>query len=106
MGLAVRLASDNATMNTIKKTNRRSRRAMMLAALIAIITVASPRLQADVGNCGGVVVTVPFTDVSSSIFFCSIAGAYFAGLTMRGSEGGIYLLERTTPALTLFATAT
>jgi hypothetical protein len=56
-------------------------RAMALVALIALIVVASTRLKADTGTCGGQMTTLPFTDVMSSAFFCQIASAYFSGLT-------------------------
>jgi len=47
-----------------------------------VIAVASGRLNADTGICGGASITLPFTDVSSSnVFFCSIAEAFFSGLT-------------------------
>jgi hypothetical protein len=63
--------------------NRRTRkRALLLAAAMVIIITASTRLNADTGMCGGANITLPFTDVSSSnIFFCSIAEAFFSGLT-------------------------
>jgi len=55
---------------------------MMLAVAVMIITAASTRLKADTGMCGGASTTLPFTDVvSSNIFFCAIAEAYFTGLT-------------------------
>ena len=74
-------------MNTHTKTNRRIiYRATLLFALMSLLTFASTRLQADTGNCGGVNITLPFTDVpSSNIFFCSIASAYFSGLTVGTS---------------------
>lgn len=57
-------------------------RALLLVAAMAIIIVASTRLKADIGMCGGASITLPFTDVpSSNIFFCSIAEAYFSALT-------------------------
>jgi hypothetical protein len=57
-------------------------RAMALLALAAILTLASTRLRADTGTCSGGSLTLPFTDVAgSNIFFCSIAQAYFSGLT-------------------------
>jgi hypothetical protein len=65
------------------KIERRSTfRAALMIALMLIITIASSRLRADTGTCGGASITLPFTDVSSSnIFFCSIAEAFFSGLT-------------------------
>ena len=69
-------------MNTNTRTNRRlTSRAMLLIALISLITIASSRLKADTGSCGGVNVTLPFTDVAGNGFFCQIAAAYFSGLT-------------------------
>jgi S-layer homology domain len=61
---------------------KKSRSALLLLQLIVILTLAA-RLQAqNTGACGGVIVTIPFTDVSpSSVFFCAIAEAYFSGLT-------------------------
>jgi hypothetical protein len=56
-------------------------RATMLFALMTLMTFASTGLRADTGNCGGVSVNVPFTDVAGSPFFCHIASAYFSGLT-------------------------
>jgi hypothetical protein len=64
-------------------TNQRSWvvRTVVLISLVVNVTFLSSRLQADTGNCGGVTVTLPFTDVMSSVFFCQIAAAYFSGLT-------------------------
>ena len=57
-------------------------RAVLLAAAIAIMSMASTHLRADTANCGGASTTIPFVDVSASnIFFCAIAEAYFSGLT-------------------------
>jgi hypothetical protein len=56
-------------------------RVVLLISLIASLTTLSSRLQADTGNCGGVTVTLPFTDVMASGFFCQIAAAYFSGIT-------------------------
>jgi hypothetical protein len=57
-------------------------RFVMLFGLIGTLTVLSSRLQADTGTCSGATTTLPFTDVpSSNNFFCSIASAYFTGLT-------------------------
>lgn len=54
----------------------------MLVIVTIIITVTSTRMNADTGVCGGASFTLPFTDVpSSNIFFCSIAEAFFSGLT-------------------------
>jgi hypothetical protein len=56
-------------------------RTAALLVLIASLSVLSTRLQADTGNCGGVTITLPFTDVMASPFFCQIASAYYSGLT-------------------------
>src|SRR5687768_6678509 len=61
----------------------------LLITLIASLTVLSTRLQADTGNCGGVTVTLPFTDVMGNPFFCQIAQAYFSGLT-NGTSATTY----------------
>ena len=54
----------------------------MSVGLIAAVVASSDRTRADTGMCGGASITLPFTDVpSSNIFFCSIAEAFFAGLT-------------------------
>jgi hypothetical protein len=57
-------------------------RVMMLMMAMIVITVASTRLQAETGTCGGQMLTLPFTDVNAgNIFSCSIAEAYFSALT-------------------------
>jgi hypothetical protein len=57
-------------------------RAALVIALMLFITIASSRLRADTGMCEGASITLPFTDVpSSNVFFCSIAEAFFSGLT-------------------------
>jgi hypothetical protein len=56
-------------------------RAVVLISLMASLTVLSSRMNADTGDCGGVTITLPFTDVMASGFFCQIAAAYFSGLT-------------------------
>lgn len=71
-------------MNINLKYNRTvKRRASLLLVVIITLVVVSTRLQAqNTGNCGGQNVTIPFTDVAAgNIFFCSIAQAYFSGLT-------------------------
>lgn len=53
-----------------------------LLALAAGLILASTVVRADTGTCGGQSLTLPFTDVAgSNIFFCSIAQAFFTGLT-------------------------
>jgi DNA-binding beta-propeller fold protein YncE len=65
--------------NKIRQLEKRA--ALLLVAVLAL-TVASTQMHADTGSCGGTSITLPFTDVpSSNIFFCSIASAYFSGLT-------------------------
>jgi S-layer family protein len=62
----------------------------LLIGLIGTLTVLSSRLQADTGTCSSATTTLPFTDVpSSNIFFCSIASAYFTGLT-NGTSATTY----------------
>lgn len=57
-------------------------RAAAVLALAASLTLASTGVRADTGTCGGQSLTLPFTDVAgSNIFFCSIAQAFFTGLT-------------------------
>lgn len=66
------------------------KRTLLLAAAIVIVTGASSRLNADTGTCGGASITVPFTDVpSGNTFFCSIAEAFFSGLT-NGTSATTY----------------
>src|SRR5688572_33385926 len=56
-------------------------RVVVLISLMASLTILSSKMQADTGSCGGVGVTLPFTDVQGNFFFCQIAAAYFSGLT-------------------------
>src|SRR5215218_11420088 len=56
-------------------------RIALFILLLASLTLLSTRLQADTGSCGGVTITLPFTDVMGSGFFCQIAAAYYSGLT-------------------------
>src|SRR5262249_4133627 len=42
--------------------------------------LTSTHHHADTGTCGGQMITLPFTDVMSSPFFCQIAEAFFCGL--------------------------
>src|ERR1041384_5497298 len=54
----------------------------ILLIVVILITGASTGLKADTGSCDGQSITLPFTDVlNTNIFFCSIAEAYFSGLT-------------------------
>jgi hypothetical protein len=69
-------------MNILLNQHRIACRAVTLLALIVILTVLSARIRADAGNCGGDLINLPFTDVTSNnIFFCAIAEAYISGLT-------------------------
>jgi S-layer homology domain len=55
-----------------------------VVVLAAILIIASTRLRAETGatgSFGGANVTVPFTDVPATNISCSIAAAYFSGLT-------------------------
>jgi hypothetical protein len=63
-------------------TLARSFRSVAFVALAVVLVVSSTRLHAQTGTCSGQSFTLPFSDVSGgSVFFCSIAEAYFAGLT-------------------------
>jgi hypothetical protein len=65
-------------------------RAMMLVAAMIVVTAGSTQLNADTGTCGGASFTLPFMDVSAgNVFFCSIAEAYFSGLT-NGTDATHY----------------
>ncbi len=65
-------------------------RTSVLISLMVSVTVLSTRLQADTGTCGGQSITLPFTDVAAgNIFFCSIAEAYFSGLS-NGTSATTY----------------
>src|SRR5947207_6751927 len=57
--------------------------AAVLAVLLVLIV--GSRLRADTGACGGQTITLPFTDVMGSTFFCSIAEIYFQGITVGTS---------------------
>jgi hypothetical protein len=56
-------------------------RALLLFFVMVNLTVLSIRMKADTGDCGGVTITLPLTDVMGNAFFCQIASAYFSGLT-------------------------
>src|SRR5215469_315623 len=63
------------------RINRRLKvRMALLITSIIVLTLASTRHRADTGTCGGQSITVPFTDVMGSQFFCQIAEAFFSGL--------------------------
>jgi hypothetical protein len=73
------------------KINRRiATKVTLLVMLAAALSVASSRLRADTGTCGGASITLPFIDVpAANVFFCSIAEAYFSGLT-NGTDATHY----------------
>src|SRR5215471_13543018 len=64
-------------------------RISLLVSLILALTLASTRRHADTGTCGGETITLPFTDVMSSPFFCQIAEAFFSGLA-NGTSATTY----------------
>jgi hypothetical protein len=74
---------------TMKFNRAMAIRVLVLFSLMASLTMLSSRLQADTGSCGGVTVTLPFTDVQGNPFFCQIAAAYFSGLT-NGTSATTY----------------
>lgn len=70
--------------------NRSIKFRVCLLITAAVILVASARMRADTGTCGGQMRTLPFTDVpAANIFFCSIASAFFSGLT-NGTSATTY----------------
>jgi hypothetical protein len=74
----------------MKITRRLMVRATTIIVLMLCVSIASNRLQADMGTCGGVSVTLPFVDVpAGNVFFCSIAGAFFSGLA-NGTDATHY----------------
>jgi hypothetical protein len=82
---------------TMKLSSRSTFRAALVIALILIITIASSRLRADTGTCGGASITLPFTDVpAGNVFFCSIAEAFFSGLA-NGTDATHYTPAASVP---------
>lgn len=81
------------TNNSLTEPNnlaRVYRRIVAIAAIVVMIAFVSIKLRADTGACGSASVTLPFLDVASTnIFFCSIAEAYFSGIT-NGTSGITY----------------
>jgi hypothetical protein len=62
-----------------------NRRLVTVQALLLAFTLAltlATRSQADSANCNGQTITLPFTDVMGSPFFCAIAQIYFQGITL------------------------
>jgi len=50
-------------------------------SILVVLSGAVSLLRADQGVCNGTAVNLPFTDVAGNGFFCTIAEAYFSGLT-------------------------
>src|SRR5215471_4107140 len=73
----------------MKISQRLTIRIALLITLIAALTLVSARHQADTGTCGGQSITLPFTDVMGSGFFCQIAEAFFSGLA-NGTSATTY----------------
>src|SRR5882762_2310545 len=72
----------NKGLETMNHTQQIRHRSLLLAAAIVTLALCSRLIQADTSTCGGASITLPFTDVqASNVFFCSIAEAYFSGLT-------------------------
>ena len=72
-------------------------RILLLIAATSLLVAMSTRMRADSGTCGGASITLPFTDVqASNIFFCSIAEAYFSGLT-NGTSATTYAPTQPVP---------
>jgi hypothetical protein len=66
----------------MKYTKQVKHRAVLLVATMVLLAVIATQMRADTGICNGGSITLPFTDVSSSnAYFCTIAAAYFSGLT-------------------------
>ena len=66
----------------MNKTGQVKHRVVLLIVAMVVLIGVSRSMRADTGTCGGQMTTLPFTDVpASNIFFCSIAQAYFTGLT-------------------------
>src|SRR5215468_9056260 len=64
----------------MKINQRFAIRVTLVISLIISLTLASTHMRADTGTCSGQSITLPFTDVMGSQFFCQIAEAYFSGL--------------------------
>ena len=78
----------NNRRNIMNKSIRN--RALILLVIVICLVAASSRLRADTGTCSGGSTTLPFTDVpAANTFFCSIASAFYSGLT-NGTSGTTY----------------
>jgi hypothetical protein len=73
----------------MKITRNSTLRVSLVIAMMLIISLASTRLRPDTGTCEGAMISLPFTDVMGSPFFCQIAEAFFSGLT-NGMTGTTY----------------
>jgi hypothetical protein len=66
----------------MKVLQQKRKRTVGLVMMMIAASLFSRLIQADTGTCGGQSMVLPFTDVpATNIFFCSIAQAYFTGLT-------------------------
>jgi hypothetical protein len=72
------------------------RSALILVLTVAVLVLASQRLPADTGPCGGMTLTLPFTDVAGNPFFCQIAEAFFSGLS-NGTTPSTYSPSSSVP---------
>ena len=82
-------------MTQLRQTRRR--RAMILISALSVLISISTRMHADTATCNGGPVTIPFIDVqASNVFFCSIAEAYFLGLT-NGTSASTYAPTQPVP---------
>src|ERR1051325_3134631 len=80
----------NHKENILRIKPTTSIRASLLISLTIGLSLLSTRMQADTGTCGGASITLPFTDVAAgNIFFCSIAEAFFSGLS-NGTSPSTY----------------
>lgn len=71
--------------------NTKRSRGITVTVVVIAMAVASTRLNADsTSTCGGQITTIPFNDVTgANVFFCSVAEAYFSGLT-NGTSATTY----------------
>jgi hypothetical protein len=80
----------NLRANIMSNRHQIKYRVLMLIVAISILTTMSALMHADTGSCDGASITLPFTDVAAgNVFFCSIAEAYFSGLT-NGTSSTTY----------------
>ena len=84
------------TKEKTMRTNHSTFRVGLVIAVMLGLTIASSRIRADVGTCGGVTTTVPFIDVAGNSFFCQIAAAYFSGLA-NGTSPTTYSPSQSVP---------